>query len=179
MSSPDPPDNSAASPRRDASVTSDDEGDRRVEREGSPDEGRVDGEENTPAAASNGDQNDNAEQHVHKKKRVPRKKQKRTKASREAGKGKPPGTPNRFRGAQRELLMSFLEAYISIDKDRKGKNKRLADFWHAVRVAFWEGFTWQEARNGIGEGAEHFTEAETIEDTDEVSTSTRRSRHSG
>ncbi|KIP01513.1 hypothetical protein PHLGIDRAFT_506171 [Phlebiopsis gigantea 11061_1 CR5-6] len=71
----------------------------------------------------------------------------RTKAKRDARKGLKAGPPTRWPGEQGKLLASFMSDYEAIDRDNRGKLKRLSDFWHKIEAAFWGRFTAQDVRD--------------------------------
>lgn len=94
----------------------------------------------------------------------------KTKAEREAARGGKAGNPGRFKGEMYDFLMQYVPAFCQIERRSKGSNRRLGDFWAAVRGEFWTKFTWQRAKEERGEEGKHWSQAETIESTNKVRT---------
>ncbi|KAF7789195.1 hypothetical protein EIP86_000133 [Pleurotus ostreatoroseus] len=111
-----------------------------------PSEGLSDTNKEPSATADGVDEsNEEAGRDAHDLAQVPKARSK-TRAEREAAKGKKADNQGRFRGEALVWMESMYVEYLKIDKTKgsRGKNKRLGDFWYHVRVGLWGAFTWQD-----------------------------------
>lgn len=93
----------------------------------------------------------------------------KTKSDRLAAEGKKAGNPGRFRGAEKELLLTFEASYTAIVEMRVGKTKELALFWSGLREAYWKAFGWEDARAGMGPKARRYSQKKVVRSTNRVS----------
>ncbi len=92
----------------------------------------------------------------------------KTKAEREARKGKKAGNPGRFKPEINEFLGDYLDVYASVYKPGRGKVKGLEDFWHMVRSGFWRKFDWNDARIGMTNDGAGLTQLQVMTATNDV-----------
>lgn len=93
----------------------------------------------------------------------------KTKAEREAARGGKVGGRDRFKDEQAAFLNQFRAAYDTVPRGKKGKNKKLAEFWHLVRAAFWAKFTWKDARSQMSPAVQSKPRTWVVTKTNDVS----------
>lgn len=96
----------------------------------------------------------------------------RTKADREAKQGLPSGPKGRWTADQKAFLSKLTTDYARINKNGRGKNKRLDTFWHQVQAEFWRRWKWEE----LQPFAKKTTQKAVMNNVNEVSDITQRLR---
>lgn len=92
----------------------------------------------------------------------------KTKAQREATRGRKAGNQGRFRGEELDFLLSLQEAYEAIPKGKSGRNEDLNKFWADTLAGFWETFDWEDVREGMSMDEQNLEQGEVIERTNKV-----------
>lgn len=130
-------------------------------------DGGDDGDEGDDDDSDEGDEGDDDRANVQAFVKARRKS--KTKAERDAARGKKAGNQGRFHGEQLEHLEKYREAYGNVKKGIRGKNAELSEFWTLVLGAFWSKFKWREVRKGMAKEDQLLKRKVVIERTNEVS----------
>lgn len=126
------------------------------EKDNEKDDGSGEGQ-NVEGNGDNGDNDDNDDEvgsNIPDGQPIPKRRY-RSKADREAAKGRKAGNQGKFHGEPLEFLTSLVDAYVSLDRVSRGKNTRMKKFWYSCYAEFWLQFDWKMFATGApGENKE-------------------------